>query len=135
MGKFYGKIGYTETIETVPGVWTEGITERDYFGDVIKISRRWQPGENLNDNLTVRNEISIIADPFAYENFHNMRYIKWMGTAWKITNIDIQRPRVILTIGGVMVLDPIVSNHVLYIPLGSTRYITSDGKIFKVKGA
>ena len=134
MGKFYGKIGYAETIETVPGVWTESITERNYFGDVIKISRRWQPGENLNDDINIRNEISIIADPFAYENLHNMRYIKWMGSSWKITNIEIQRPRVVLTIGGVMVLDPIVDNYVLYIPLGSARYITSDGKIFKVKG-
>jgi hypothetical protein len=101
MGKFYGAIGYAETIETAPGVWTESITERNYSGDVIRISRRWQTGENLNDDLTVNNEISIVADPFAYENFHSMRYIKWMGASWKVTNVDVQRPRLILTIGGV----------------------------------
>jgi len=101
MGKFYGKIGYAETSETVPGVWTEGITERDYFGDVIKNARRWQSDEHLNDSLVVTNQISVVADPFAYNNFHNMRYIKWMGASWKITKIDIQRPRILLTIGGV----------------------------------
>jgi hypothetical protein len=101
MAKFYGSIGYAETSETAPGVWTEGITERTYSGDVVRNSKRWQSGESLNDNLTVNNEISIIADPFAFSNFHTMKYIKWMGGSWKITNIDIQRPRLRLTIGGI----------------------------------
>lgn len=101
MAKFYGLIGYAETSETSPGVWTEVITERSYYGDVIKNSRRWQAGENLNDDLTINNQISIVADPFAYQNFHAIKYIKWMGASWKITNIDVQSPRLILTIGGV----------------------------------
>lgn len=101
MAKFYGAIGYAGTSETAPGVWTEGITERNYYGDVLRISRRLQAGENLNDDLVVNNEFSIVADPFAYENFHNMRYIKWMGASWKINKIDVQRPRLILSIGSV----------------------------------
>ena len=101
MGKFYGEIGYANTVETYPGVWEATITERKYYGDVKKLSRRLQTSEYLNDNLTINHEISIIADPFAYENFHTMRYIKWMGVCWKITNIDVQRPRLTLTIGGV----------------------------------
>lgn len=101
MAKFYGIIGYSVTEETSPGVWTESITERNYYGDVIRNTRRWQPGEGLNDNLTINNIISIVADPFAYQNFHAIRYIKWMGVSWKIDNIEVQRPRLILTIGGV----------------------------------
>ena len=101
MAKFYGVIGFVETVETSPGVWEESATERNYSGDVIKDSKRWQAGENLNDNLTINNKISIIADPFAYENFPMIRYVKWMGASWKITNIDVERPRLILSIGGV----------------------------------
>lgn len=101
MGKFYGVIGYAETSETAAGVWTEVITERNYSGDVIRNSKRSQAGENLNDDLTVNNEISILADPFAYQNFHAMRYINWMGALWKIVKVDVQRPRLILSIGGV----------------------------------
>ena len=101
MAKFYGEIGYAETSETSPGVWTNGITERKYSGDVIRSSKRWQTGESLNDDVTINNEISIIADPFAYGNLQNMRYIKWMGVYWKISKIDINRPRILLTIGGV----------------------------------
>lgn len=101
MAKFYGKIGYTETVETAPGVWTPVITERDYSGDVIRNTRRWQSGENLNDDLVVNNTISIISDPYAIQNFHAMLYVMWMGSAWKITNVEVQRPRLILTIGGV----------------------------------
>ena len=101
MGKFYGKIGYAETRETTPGVWTEEITERNYTGDIIKNTRRWQSGDSLNDDLVINNIISIVADPFAYQNFHAIRYIMWMGASWKVTNIEVQRPRLILTIGGV----------------------------------
>ena len=101
MAKFYGKIGYVETTETRPGVWTESVTERDYVGDVIRNTRRWQTGENLNDDLVINNIISIVADPFANQNIQTMRYVKWAGVPWKITNVELQRPRLILTLGGV----------------------------------
>ena len=101
MAKYYGSIGYADSIETSPGVWTDTYTERNYSGDVQKLTRRWQAGEGVNDDLTINNIISIIADPFAYQNFHKMKYIEWMGAFWKITNVEVQRPRLILTIGGV----------------------------------
>ena len=101
MAKFYGKIGYAETTETTPGVWEEVITERDYYGDVIKLTRRWQSTDQLNDNLEVNNIISILADPYATKHFHAMRYVTWMSASWKITSVEVQRPRLLLTIGGV----------------------------------
>jgi hypothetical protein len=101
MAKFYGVIGYAETVETKPGVWKEQITERTYYGDLIRNTRRLQTTDQLNDNINVANEISIVADPFANENFHSMRYVEFMGAKWKITNVEVQYPRLILTIGGV----------------------------------
>lgn len=101
MAKFYGKVGYADTSETAPGVWTEVITEREYYGDVLRISRRLQSTDQLNDDIIIDNEFSIVADPFAYQNFHAMRYIEWMGAKWKITKVNVQSPRLILSVGGV----------------------------------
>lgn len=101
MAKFYGKIGYAITEETVPGVWTEEITERNYYGDIIRNMRRLESSGNLNDNINIANEISIVADPFANQNFHAMRYVEFMGTKWKISSVEVQYPRLRLTIGGV----------------------------------
>jgi hypothetical protein len=101
MAKFYGVIGYTATKETSPGVWTEDIVERNYSGDVIRDTKRWQEGQKNNDDLVPNHQISIISDSFALDNLYLMRYIKWMGASWKITNIEVQRPRLLLTIGGV----------------------------------
>ena len=101
MAKFYGTIGYVTTGESVPGVWGEVVTERSYYGDTTKNTKRWQTTDQLNDDITISNIISIIADPFAYEHFFAMKYVRWMGTAWKVTNVEVQRPRLILTIGGV----------------------------------
>jgi len=101
MGKFYGEIGYAQTVETSPGVWTEQIVKKNYYGDVLKFASRTGDGQNLNDNISVDNRLSIVADPFAYENFSTMRYVEWMGALWKITSVDVQSPRLILTIGGV----------------------------------
>lgn len=101
MAKWYGVIGYAETVETKPGVWEEQITKKTYYGDVVRNTRRLQSTDQLNDNVNVTNEISIISDPFANENFYSMRFIEFMGAKWKITNVEVQYPRLILTIGGV----------------------------------
>lgn len=101
MAKFYGPIGYAISKETAPGVWEDHIEERNYAGDVIRNTRKWEAGENLNDNLVINNTISIVADAFAFQHFHLIRFVKWMGASWKITNVEVQRPRLILTIGGV----------------------------------
>lgn len=101
MAKFYGEVGYAETIETSVGVWSEVMTERAYYGDVIRNVRRLENGMNINDNVVVNNIISIVADPYAYDHFFAIRYVRWMGTIWKVTNVEVQSPRLILTIGGV----------------------------------
>jgi hypothetical protein len=101
MAKFYGAIGYADTVETKPGVWKEGITERNYCGDIVQNSRRLQTSDKVNDDINISNEISIIADPYAYHNFCSMRYAEFMGTKWKITNVTVAYPRLILTLGGV----------------------------------
>lgn len=100
MPRFYGPIGYAETKETAPGVWTEVITERYYYGDVNRNTRRLQTSDKVNDDINVSNEISIVADPFANGNFHAMRYVGFMGAKWKISNVEVQYPRLILSIGG-----------------------------------
>lgn len=101
MGKWYGVIGYAETVETEPGIWEERITERSYYGDIVRNNRRLQNSGFVNDDININNEISIVADPFAYQNFHAMRYVEFMGAKWKISTVEVQYPRLILSIGGV----------------------------------
>ena len=100
--KFYGKVGFMETVETTPGVYEEQITERSYYGDVIRNSRRYSgSSEKVNDDLDINNEISIVADAYAYQNFHALRYVEWMGAKWKVSSVTVERPRLILSVGGV----------------------------------
>lgn len=101
MAKFYGIIGFAVSEETKPGVWTESVKERTYQGDLTRTASRWEGTETLNDNVNITNQISIVADPFAYEHFSAIRYIKFLGAYWKVTNIDISYPRLNLTVGGV----------------------------------
>lgn len=101
MAKFYGEIGYGESAESAPGVWKDVITERNHYGDVLRNSRTLKEGEKINNDLSVGNSISIVADAYANEHFFAMRYIKWAGTLWTISNVDVQSPRLILRLGGV----------------------------------
>lgn len=101
MAKYYGVIGFAETKETAPGVWTEVISEHKYRGDVVRNRRRLDGSNYLNDNVSIQNQVSIVADAYANEHFFAMRYISWMGSRWKISEVEVQRPRLILTIGGV----------------------------------
>lgn len=101
MAKWFGTIGFAETVETKPGVWEEQITERKYYGDVIRNTRRLQSADQLNDDINIANEISIVADPFANNHIYAMRYVEYMGARWKVSTVDAsQRPRLNLSIGG-----------------------------------
>lgn len=111
MTRYFGKVGYGSTQETIiesedeeeppigSGVWTDVITEHEAYGDIVRINRKLEPGETLNDNLSVQNSISIVMDQYASDNFMNIRYIEWDGRRWKVTGVQLEPPRMIFTLG------------------------------------
>lgn len=103
MAKFYGRIGYLQTIETAPGVWEE--VEDDaphyYYGDILNDNRRWRSGDKINDDFTVSNRVSVLADPFAFEHLNAMKWIEFMGSKWKIESVEIAYPRIVINMGDV----------------------------------
>ena len=101
MAKFYGEVGYAVLTESAPGVWVEEIKEHLYYGDLVRDTRQMNASDSLNDSITISNSFSIVADPFANANFHSMRYISYLGTKWRINNVEVQRPRLILSVGGI----------------------------------
>lgn len=103
MAKFHGVIGYIKTVETPigSGVWKETIIEREYYGDIKRHNFHSQTSGNVNDDINIKNEISVIADAYANENTGAMRYIEFMGAKWKIISAEVRYPRLILNIGGV----------------------------------
>jgi hypothetical protein len=101
MAKFYGRVGYGETLETNPGVWEDTIVEHSYYGDVLRNSRQLRDGENLNKDLSVQNTISIVADAYANDHFFAIRYVEWAGTLWTVDTVEVQSPRLLLRLGEV----------------------------------
>lgn len=101
MAKFSGAIGYALTQEDSPGVWVDTIIEKHYRGDVIVDQRQIQTSEQLNDNIAIDNSISIIANAYAYDNIGIMKYVVWRNIAWKIQSFSIDRPRIVIKIGGI----------------------------------
>ena len=101
MAKFNGKVGFVQSSETAPGVWTDIATEREYYGDVIRQTKSWLAANQVNDNLTLGNRISLVGDDFANLNLATIKYIIWGGEYWKVTNIEFQRPRLVLSLGGI----------------------------------
>lgn len=103
MNRWFGKVGYSESIEDEGGKWKSQNTVREYYGDIVRNNTRWTGNPNsVNDNLTVNTQISIVADPFAIEKFHAIKWIEFMGVKWSVDNIDPnQPPRLLLTLGDV----------------------------------
>ena len=93
-------IGFSEAVEKRPGVWVQSIEEHLYSGDFLKRAVRHVGAESVNDSVSIPDQISILADPYARNHVGSMKYVKWMGTAWKITDISMPYPRLILTLGG-----------------------------------
>ena len=102
MAKFYGPVGYSVLAETRPGYWEDVIKEVKYYGDTLRNIVRWTSAQDsTNDDLNINNQISIVADQFANDHIHNMKYVRFMGANWKITSVEPRPPRLILTLGGV----------------------------------
>ena len=101
MPKFKGVVGFAETVETEPGIYVEEIIKRRYSGDLLRNNRRLESSGNINDNINISNEISILGDAYAFHHFHAMRYVEFEGAKWKISSVDAtKRPRLVLTLGG-----------------------------------
>lgn len=103
MNRFFGEVGYGEAVETPPesGVWVDTITERSYYGDILKIDRNLGSDEKINEDITVSNRISIVADQHANENFLKIKYVRWSGVLWTVTSVEVKAPRLILSLGRV----------------------------------
>lgn len=103
MAKFYDAVGYGETIESPAdsGIWVDQITEVKYYGDVIRNTRRLEEGESLNNDISVGNSISIVADQYAIEHFTLIKYVRWAGVLWTVTSVEVRSPRLILSLGSV----------------------------------
>ncbi len=103
MARFFGEVGYGDSVETPlgSGVWVDVITEFDYQGDVIRNTRNLKDGESVNDDITVANSISVVADEYAFEHFFNIKYIRWAGVLWTVTTVEVRNPRLILSLGSV----------------------------------
>lgn len=103
MARFYGEIGYGKSVEDPAGsgVYVDLITEFPLTGDVIRNTRRLETGESLNNDISVGNSISVVADEYAYEHFFDIKYVRWAGTLWTVTNVEVKSPRLILALGSV----------------------------------
>lgn len=103
MARFYGEIGYGSTVQTPAnsGIWKDTITERHYYGDVIRNIRRLEDGEGLNNDISLGNSISVLADEYANNNFFDIKYVRWAGTLWTVTSVEVKSPRLILSLGSV----------------------------------
>lgn len=101
MARFHGEIGFGVTVDVGGGVWEDTVVERSYFGDVVRNTRQLTEGESVNDNLSLNNSISVVADAYANEQFFAIKYVKWAGALWKVSQVEVQSPRLLLKLGGV----------------------------------
>lgn len=103
MSRFFGPVGFvfSKEINEGSGIWELVPNEVNYRGEVTKNVKRWEKGDGLNSDINVSNTISIVADPYAFDNLFAVRYVKWLGHYWEITNAEVQDRRIVLGIGGV----------------------------------
>lgn len=102
MARFHDKVGFlipkddqeTGIADTVP-------VEKSYYGKILEHSRRWETGDNLNDDLSVSNQIAITANDYAFRYMSSIGYVRWKCAYWKVVSLRVKGPEIILTLGGV----------------------------------
>ena len=100
--RYYGRIGYFDTVEVKPGLFENQMIYKTYKGDVVRNYKRNQDGSKVNTDIAVNNSISIVADPYAREHFFKIKCVEWQGALWKVSSVEVQYPRLILELGGLL---------------------------------
>lgn len=101
INKFYGNVGYVFSEKTGTSVWEESTVLKPYYGDILQLSKRYQGSDKINDDIEITNQISILADPYAFRNFQYIKFVEWLDTKWKVSSVSVEYPRLVLSIGGV----------------------------------
>lgn len=101
MARFFDKVGYGLPTELVDGVWSDDITERAYYGDILDAMASNEESDKVIDDIRLQQRISILADAFALENFSRIKYVSWMGSLWTVISVRVERPRLVLALGGI----------------------------------
>lgn len=98
--KWYGQIAYSNQIETEPGIFEDVPEVRNYYGDVLKVYKRDETGSQINPDISVSNQLSVVADPFLMNSFHKILYVTFGGAKWKVSSVEVQYPRLLIQFGG-----------------------------------
>jgi len=106
MTKFAGLVGYVTQEETVPGVWAPVETSIMMRGDIISQSYTNGNGSRIsdtgkvNDDITLNHRVSLLGDAYAFDNYFDLKWIQIGGRKLEISSIELRRPRLTVSIGG-----------------------------------
>lgn len=101
MAKFSGLVGYITQSEISPGVWSSVENSIMMKGDVIRQSSNTQNDDKVNSDITLSHRVSLIGDAYSFGNYYNIKWVDIRGAKWEVESVEIQRPRLIVTLGGI----------------------------------
>lgn len=106
MSKFTGLVGFITQEESIPGVWSPIENSKKMRGDLISSSATNGNGSRIadsgkvNDDVSLNHRVSLLGDYYTFNNYLNIKWIQIGGRKLEVSSIELQRPRVILTVGG-----------------------------------
>lgn len=105
MAKYAGLVGYVTQEEKVPGVWSTVADPKPMRGDIIRASASSQndgrlSSDKINKDVTLNHRVSLVGDAYAFGNYYNIKWIEIDGAKWEVSSVELQRPRLIVTVGG-----------------------------------
>lgn len=98
--RYFGKVGFGIPTDLGDGVWSDDMIERAYKGVINNAVQSVQESDKVNDDVRLQHRIEIMADAFAQENYSRIKYVELTGSLWTVQSVEIQRPRLLLTVGG-----------------------------------
>lgn len=100
MARYSGLVGYVTQEETVPGVWSPVENPRTMKGEIIRQSSTNPDHGKINSDISLNHRVSLWGDAYAFDSYYAIKWIQIDGRKWEVTSVEIKRPRIIVTVGG-----------------------------------
>lgn len=94
-------IGFAESVETAPSVYTEEVVERKITCDVTEDAAKFNASNQSNTDVDLGLKFEIFGDANSRTDYFKIRYVVYRGVKWRVESAAPVYRHIVLRVRGI----------------------------------